>query len=200
MSNWTRKLEEIPLRLVTEAKETSDFFMRNPKLLPFKKISNRHTELPRKVSFARNNKQILKRKAKARTRFDGYTINTDAQSSLNYSFHKHTPTFRLNSRSVNQVSVKMTPGPDCYFQGELNGSLSGPRFSFAKLPRDFKSVFGEDVKRDRRKVSLQTPIVNLDKYKTEKFIDNSNINEREIKEKSCDKREYINIQYEPLHI
>lgn len=79
------------------------------------------------------------------------------------------------------MSVDETPGPDHYFYEDLHSSLNGPKFSFSKLRRDFKSFFGEDSKFEKRKESMKIPKVNLDKYKTEKIIDTSAINERNIK-------------------
>lgn len=98
MSNWTQKLGKIPLRLVTETNENSQFFLKNPKLVPFKKEYNRNSGFSPKESASLNIRQRMKRNVKAKTRFDGINVNTDAQSTLVLSIHTKTPSFKLNSR------------------------------------------------------------------------------------------------------
>jgi len=115
----------------------------------------------------------------AKNRFEAQQEVGSSHNSLTIEVKPIIQTFKFNSRPIETVNVlKETPGPGGYFMDKIPTSLDGPKYSFAKLKRNFGSFFGEDTKVESRKNSVNPPIINLDKYKTESFIDISHLNER----------------------
>lgn len=119
-------------------------------------------------------------------------IKSDAQIELWTEIKQSPPGFKFTSRPLDTKQVDDTPGPNTYFYLEVPSSLNGPKYSFAKVDRDFKSVFSKP-KIDfyhKRKNSLQMPKVSLKKYRTKKVVDTSIVKEREIKQKAEDRRDF----------
>ena len=174
-----------------------NIFRQNPKLAPFRK---RNIKL--KKDFNGGNRKFTPNRSKrsinlVRNRFENTNEISSSHNSLSIELKPSVSTFRFNSRPEEKITIQDTPAPNWYFIEEVPSSLNGPRYSFSKLQRDFGCLFGEDKLYKSRKSSLNIPEVNLDKYKTETFVDISHLNERKFKKKEVDMRDFMSPKYEP---
>ncbi|CAI2366571.1 unnamed protein product [Moneuplotes crassus] len=193
------RVKTSPAKQRREADQLDKYFRENPHLAPFKRESAASHEdmrfYPLRELKSRNRKR--KNKETSKCRFDSQNESSTSHNISIRDWRLSIPTFRFNSRPEESTSNDELPGPGGYFQNDLRSSLGGPKYSFTRLKRDFGSIFGNSTNFNKRKISLQDSIVDLDKYKIEEFIDTSHIKEREFTKKIEDSRDFMTLKYEP---